>query len=104
VSRGTLDRTLDELELAVGFAAAEFPGLLELPLGGCLCEELANRYETAQDHAVERIESVLARRDEAGALGVPAGFRFFPSSGSPTPPTESRSSTHAIFSGEIALA
>jgi GntR family transcriptional regulator len=55
------------------FPAARFPGLLELPLGGSLYEALAARYDTVPDHAVERIEPVLARRDEAAALAVSVG-------------------------------
>lgn len=47
-----------------------FPGLLDLPLGGSLYELLDTHYGVRPDEAVERIEVVLASRDEAAILDV----------------------------------
>lgn len=55
------------------FPAHRFPGLLELPLDGSLYELLAERYGDAPRRAVERLEPVLAGREDAGALGVDEG-------------------------------
>jgi GntR family transcriptional regulator len=53
--------------------AQELPGLLEQPLGGSLMDILTDQYGIAPARAVERIELVLASREEAGMLGVKAG-------------------------------
>jgi GntR family transcriptional regulator len=55
------------------FPCAAFPGLLECPLGGSLYEVLRQRYDAGPVRAVERVEAVLASRDEAETLSVPAG-------------------------------
>ncbi|MET8249430.1 GntR family transcriptional regulator [Streptomyces sp. NPDC005202] len=53
--------------------ADQFPGLLEMPLGGSLYELLEDRFGVVPDTAVERIEVVEASADQARILGVEAG-------------------------------
>ena len=55
------------------FPADRFGGLLELDLTGSLYELLDERFDSAPVRAVERIEPVLADRDEAEALGLALG-------------------------------
>ena len=57
----------------VRLPADRFPGLLDQPLGGSLYELLEERYGTAPGEAVEHIEVVPAREDEASILGVEPG-------------------------------
>lgn len=57
----------------VRLPARQFPGLLDLPLGGSLYELLEEHYDTAPGQAVEHIEVAAARDDEATILGVGAG-------------------------------
>ena len=55
------------------FAADAFPGLLDQSLDGSLYELIRSRYDEIPVRAVERLESALAREDEASALGVEPG-------------------------------
>jgi GntR family transcriptional regulator len=55
------------------FPVSRFPDLLAHDLDGSLYEILAERYGAAPVHAVERLEPVLASREEADALGVREG-------------------------------
>jgi GntR family transcriptional regulator len=55
------------------FPCERFPGLLECPLGDSLYQVLRERYDSGPSKAVERLEAVLATREEAEALGVYAG-------------------------------
>lgn len=57
----------------VRLPAQQFPGLLDLPLGGSLYELLEEHYDTAPGEAVEHIEVTAADEDEATILGVGAG-------------------------------
>src|SRR4051794_16180699 len=52
------------------FAADAFPGLIELPLEGSVYALMRGRYDEVPVRAVERLEPVLARADEARALGI----------------------------------
>lgn len=60
------------LEHAV-FPAHELPGLLEQPLGGSLMELIRDRYGIKPARAIERIEVVLASREEADMLDTKVG-------------------------------
>lgn len=53
--------------------AEPFPGLLECPLGESMYELMRRRYGKTPAHAIERLEPVLARLDEAEALGILPG-------------------------------
>jgi GntR family transcriptional regulator len=53
--------------------AEPFPGLLEHDLGGSLYALMRDVYGLAPTSAVERLEPVLARPDDAAALGVAEG-------------------------------
>jgi GntR family transcriptional regulator len=53
--------------------AARFPGLLEQDLSGSLYTLMRERYDLAPVSATERLEPVVARSYEAGALGVEEG-------------------------------
>jgi GntR family transcriptional regulator len=55
------------------FSLARYPGLLGLDLTGSLYELLADRYDEAPTHAVERLEPVLAGELEAGLLEIAVG-------------------------------
>jgi GntR family transcriptional regulator len=55
------------------FPADRFAGLLGLDLSGSLYDLLADHFDAAPVRAVERIEPVLADRDEAAVLGVAPG-------------------------------
>jgi GntR family transcriptional regulator len=55
------------------FSLGRFPDLLRLDLTGSLYELLAEHYDEAPTHAVERLEPVLAGELEAGLLEVAAG-------------------------------
>lgn len=69
-------RFADEAPLALErsrFSLARFPGLLELDLTGSLYELLAERYDAPPDHAVERMEPVLAGETEADLLETAVG-------------------------------
>ena len=50
--------------------AEEFPGLLDQPLAGSLMSVLVERYGIEPTQAIERIEVVLAGKDEARLLGT----------------------------------
>ncbi len=54
-------------------AAEGFPSLLEQPLGGSLMEVLRDRYGVEPTRALERIEVVLASREEAEMLDLKIG-------------------------------
>ena len=54
------------------FPADAFPGLLDLPLEGSLYGLMRGRYEDVPVRAVERLEPVPARADEARVLAVAA--------------------------------
>ncbi len=53
--------------------AEQFPDFLERPLSGSIYELLASHYDAVPARALERIESVLAEREVAAALGVAEG-------------------------------
>ncbi len=55
------------------FPAARFRRLLDCDLTGSLYDLLAERFAAAPVRSVERLEPVLARADEAAALGVAVG-------------------------------
>jgi GntR family transcriptional regulator len=55
------------------FPADAFPGLLDLPLEGSVYALMRGRYAEVPVRAVERLEPVLARSDEARELGVASG-------------------------------
>jgi len=55
------------------FPAKRFPGLLDCALEGSLYEVLENVFEVRFSRAVERLEPVVADRNEARLLGVKAG-------------------------------
>src|SRR5712691_612485 len=55
------------------FSVARFPGLIAHDLDGSLYELLADRYGAEPVRAVERIEPVVAGRDETEALGCKPG-------------------------------
>ena len=57
----------------VRLPAQMFPGLLDLPLGGCLYELLGEHYGVEPGEAVEHIEVVSAGEDEASILGLAPG-------------------------------
>lgn len=60
------------LEHAV-LPANELPGLLEQPLSGSLMELIRGRYGIQPVRAIERIEVVLASREEADMLDIKVG-------------------------------
>ena len=55
------------------FPAQRFPGLLELPLGGSVYELIEEHFGVRPAEATERIEVVLASRDEAAILDIDPG-------------------------------
>jgi len=55
------------------FPVDAFPGLLDEPLDGSLYALLRARYDEWPVRAVERLESGVAGRDDAAALGIAAG-------------------------------
>jgi GntR family transcriptional regulator len=68
----TANRVVIALECSY-LPADLFPDLLEQGLRGSLYQLLADRYGQRPHTAVERLEAVAARADEAEALGVEAG-------------------------------
>jgi GntR family transcriptional regulator len=69
-------RLSDAIPLALErslFPVARFPGLLDHPLDGSIYELLDTRYQIPVRRAVERLEPVLAGRDEASLLEIKEG-------------------------------
>ena len=67
------------------FPADAFPGLLDEPLDGSLYALMRGRYDDVPVRAVERLEPVLARADEAEALGIEPGAPVMLVERTPTP-------------------